>query len=262
MLSGILIAAAIIGGVGLFIGAFLGFAGKAFAVPVDEKEAAVRNLLPGANCGGCGFSGCDALASAIAKGEAPANACVVGGSSVASEVAAVMGTKAEKGVRKVAFVRCTGDCEKTSDLYEYTGTKGCMEASFAPSGGSKSCRYGCMGFGDCAAVCEFGALSIQKGIAVVDETKCKDCKKCIEACPKHLIIEVPAERVSRIGCANPGKGRAVIDTCKIGCISCQKCMKNCPAGAIDMMPGYPVIDYDKCTDCGLCSANCPRKCIV
>ncbi len=262
MLSGIIIAAAVIGGVGLFIGAFLGFAGTAFAVPVDEKEAAVRSLLPGANCGGCGYSGCDALAAAIAKGKAPVGACVVGGQPVADEIASALGTKAEKEERKVAFVRCSGDCEKTGNVYDYSGTKGCLEASFAPAGGPKSCRFGCTGFGDCVKACEFEAISIQKGIAVVDEEKCRDCKKCIEACPKHLIIEVPAGRISKIACVNPNKGKAVMENCKIGCISCQKCMKNCPAGAIDMTAGYPVIDYEKCTDCGTCKAGCPRKCIL
>ncbi len=261
-MNGIVIAAIMIGAVGLFVGVFLGVASKVFAVPVDEKEVAVRELLPGANCGACGYAGCDALAAAIAKGEAPIAACVVGGAPVASQIGEVMGQTAEVGERKVAFVRCTGDCEKTTDTYDYSGPKSCAAVKFAPGGGSKSCRYGCTGFGDCVNVCEFDAIHIVKGIAKVDEDKCKDCKKCIEACPKGMIIEVPAERVSHIGCVNPDRGKPVMDNCGVGCISCQKCVRTCENGAITMVGGFPVIDYSKCDDCGKCKEGCPRKCIV
>ena len=261
-MPGIMIAALMIGGVGLFVGAFLGFASKVFAVPVDAKEEAIREALPGANCGACGYSGCGALAAAIASGEAPVNACVVGQKPVAEKIASIMGTTADETQRMVAFVRCAGDCEKTTENYDYSGTKECAMVRFAPANGPKSCRFGCTGFGDCVKVCEYGALSIVNGIAHVDEEKCMGCKKCTAACPKGLISMVPYGAASHIACSNPEKGKPVMGACKVGCISCQKCVKNCPAEAITMPAGYPVIDYDKCTNCGLCKEDCPRKCIL
>ncbi|MEE1115211.1 MAG: RnfABCDGE type electron transport complex subunit B [Eubacterium sp.] len=258
----ILAATLMVGGVGLFVGVFLSIASKAFAVPVDEKEEAIKEALPGANCGGCGYSGCGALAGAIVRGEAPVNACVVGQKPVADAIAEIMGTTAGDAERKVAFVRCAGDCERTTEKYEYSGPKTCKNAKFAPSGGPKSCTYGCTGFGDCVNACEFGALSIVKGVAHVDESICVDCKKCMAACPKGLIIEIPAGRVSHISCVNPEKGKPVMQNCKIGCISCQKCVRTCTQGAITMQGGFPVIDYAKCTDCGACKEGCPRKCIL
>ncbi|MEE3420879.1 MAG: RnfABCDGE type electron transport complex subunit B [Lachnospiraceae bacterium] len=261
-MSGIVIAMLTVGGVGLVVGIFLSVASKAFAVPVDEKEEAINEVLPGANCGGCGFSGCAALAAAIARGDAPVNACVVGQQPVADQIAAIMGTTAGAAEKKVAFVRCAGDCDKTTENYVYSGPKKCANVRFAPAGGPKSCAFGCTGFGDCVAACQFDAMHIVRGIAQVDIDKCTDCKKCMAACPKGLIIEVPYKAVSHIGCVNPGKGKPVMSNCKIGCISCQKCMRNCPAQAITMDPGYPVIDYAKCTNCGKCRDDCPRHCIV
>ena len=261
-MSGIVLAVAVIGGVGLFIGLFLGFAGKKFDVPVDPKEIAVREVLPGANCGSCGYPGCDGLAAAIAKGDAPVSACPVGGEAVAQEIASVMGQSVEGTVRKVAFVRCHGDETLTGLRYHYTGPQRCVAAGYAPSGGPKSCRYGCNGFGDCVAVCDYDALHIVNGIAQVYEPNCRDCKKCIEVCPRHLIIEIPAGSGARIACHNPRKGKPVMDACKIGCIGCSKCSKVCPTEAITMEGTLPVIDYDKCTGCRTCVENCPRKCII
>ena len=147
MITGIVIAAVLVGGVGLFIGLFLGVAGKKFAVEVDEKEIKVREELPGNNCGGCGYPGCDGLAAAIAKGEAPVNACPVGGAAVAAKVAAIMGQEAGEAVRMTAFVKCAGDCERAAQSYEYSGVKDCKMAAMMQNGGSKACSYGCLGYG-------------------------------------------------------------------------------------------------------------------
>ncbi|MGI6021022.1 MAG: RnfABCDGE type electron transport complex subunit B [Lachnospiraceae bacterium] len=258
----IIIATIVIGGVGLFVGFFLGFASKAFHVEVDQKEIDIRACLPGANCGACGYPGCDGVAAAIAQGKAPVNACPVGGEEAANKIAEIMGATAGDSEKMVAFVRCTGDCEKTTEKYDYSGPKSCSEAFFVPSHGPKSCSFGCTGFGDCVAACGFDAISIERGIAKVDPEKCKDCKKCIDACPKGIIIEVPYGRNSHIACVNPTKGKPVMSACKASCIKCQKCAKQCPAGAIDFTKGYPTIDYSKCTDCGACKEACPRKCII
>lgn len=261
-MSDMVSAALLIGSVGLLAGIFLGFASRFFAVKTNQKELDIRRVLPGANCGACGYSGCDALAAAIASGEAPCNACVVGQKPVASQIEWIMGGKSGRVVRNVAFVRCSGDCGKTFDRYLYSGPRSCGAIRMAPGGGPKSCSYGCIGCGDCVAGCSYKAISIQHGLALVDEEKCLDCRQCINACPKGLIIEVPYFRAAHIACVNPDKGRAVTENCRAGCIGCGKCARNCPAGAISLSGGYPVIDYEKCTDCGLCRDNCPRKCIV
>lgn len=262
MINGILFSALLVGGIGVFVGIFLGIAGKKFAVEVDEKEEAIRAELPGNNCGGCGFAGCDGLAKAIANGTAPVNGCPVGGEPVGKKIAAIMGTSAGSGAKMVAFVHCSGDCEKTSDNYQYEGIKDCSMMQFVPTGGPKSCRFGCTGYGNCTKVCPFDAIHVINGVAVVDKEKCKACKKCIVACPKHLISLVPYDAVSHVACSTPEKGKQVMSVCESGCISCKKCEKNCPAGAINLENNKPSIDYDKCTNCGKCKEDCPRKCIL
>ena len=146
-ITGVLIAALIVGGTGVFIGVFLGIAGKKFAVEVDEREEAIMGVLPGNNCGGCGYPGCDGLAAAIAKGEAPVNGCPVGGEPVGKVIAAIMGQEVVETARQVAYVKCAGTCEKTKDNYEYTGVEDCEMMAFIPGSGAKNCTYGCMGFG-------------------------------------------------------------------------------------------------------------------
>ncbi len=261
-MTDVLFAALMIGGVGLVVGLFLGFASKVFAVKVNQKELDIMEVLPGANCGGCGYSGCAALAAALVRGDAKANACVVGQEEVANQIRWIIGGKSERVVRNVAFVRCSGDCNSTFDSYTYTGPKTCAAVALAPEGGPKSCSFGCVGCGDCVAGCEYGAIYIQRGVAVVDEEKCLDCRKCMKTCPKGLIIEVPYYRASHIGCVNPLRGKIVMDNCKVGCISCGKCARSCPSKAIELAGGFPVINYDLCNDCGTCRDNCPRHCIV
>lgn len=260
--TGIIIAAALVGGTGLLIGLFLGFAGKKFAVEVDEKEVAVREALPGNNCGGCGYAGCDGLAKAIVAGEAPANACPVGGEPVGKIIADIMGETVTAGRKMVAFVHCSGDCEKTTNNYEYDGVHDCGMMQFVPSGGPKSCHDGCTGYGSCAKACPFDAIRIVNGVAKVDRDVCKACKKCIAACPKHLISLVPYDAASHIACATREKGKVVMNACKVGCITCRKCEKNCPEQAIAIENNNPVIDYGKCTNCGKCKEDCPRGCII
>ena len=186
-ISGIILAAVVVGGTGLVISILLGIASEKFKVPVDEKEVAVRECLPGNNCGGCGYPGCDGLAAAIAKGEAPVNACPVGGEAVGKVIAGIMGQEVVESARMAAFVKCTGTCEKTKDNYNYTGVEDCEMMAFIPGGGSKACNYGCMGFGSCAAVCPENAISIVNGIAHIDEEACVGCGKCAKSCPAGCI---------------------------------------------------------------------------
>ena len=261
-ITGIIIAAAIVGGVGLFIGAFLGISGKAFAVEVDAREEAILNVLPGNNCGGCGYAGCSGLASAIVKGETGVSGCPVGGSSVATQIAAIMGEELTEQQRMVAFVKCSGTMEKANRDYQYYGVQDCKMMAYVQNGGPKSCNYGCMGYGSCVKACPFDAIHIVDKVAVVDKEACKACGKCIATCPKNLIELVPYEQQHLVQCNSKDKGKDVMAVCKAGCIGCKMCEKVCPAGAITVEDNIARIDSEKCTNCGLCAEKCPKKVIL
>lgn len=259
---GIVQAVAVVGGVGLFIGLFLGAAAIKFKVQVDEKEEAVLAALPGNNCGGCGFPGCSGLAAAIAKKEAPVNACPVGGEAVGKVIGEIMGVEAEVAIRQAAFVQCQGDCDKITLDYDYTGIEDCRMLSFVPNGGAKSCNYGCLGYGTCVEVCPFDAIHVENGVARVDKDKCKACGKCVEICPKHLISLIPYDAKYVVACSSKDKGPVTMKDCTVGCIGCQLCKKNCEAGAVEIRDFNAAIDYEKCVECGVCVEKCPRKSIV
>ncbi|SFG57228.1 electron transport complex, RnfABCDGE type, B subunit [Lachnospiraceae bacterium C7] len=262
-ITAILIAALVVGCVGILIGFFLGIAGEKFKVPVDEREEKILDVLPGNNCGGCGYAGCSSLAAAIAKGEAPVNQCPVGGAPVAALVGEIMGVKAEEGEKKVAFVKCAGTCDKAKSNYDYTGVKSCSALKFVPAGGPKACTYGCLGFGECVEACPFDAIHITEGgIAQVDPMACKACGKCIEACPQNIIELVPYNADHIVQCSSKDKGKDVMKACSVGCIACHLCEKNCPSDAIHVVDNIAYIDQDKCTGCGICAQKCPKKIIL
>ena len=259
----IIAAGVIVGLVGILLGLFLGISGEKFKVEVDPKEEAVLAELPGNNCGGCGYAGCSGLAAAIAKGEAPVGQCPVGGDPVAAKIGAIMGVSAEAGVKKVAFVKCAGTCEKAKSNYEYTGVEDCASMAFVPAGGSKACKYGCLGYGSCVKACPFDAIHVEEdGIAHVDVKKCKACGKCVAACPKGLIELVPYDTKHVVKCSSKDKGKDVMAACSVGCIGCMLCQKNCPEGAITVVNNIAHIDQSKCTGCGICAQKCPKKIIL
>ncbi len=261
-ITGILIAVVVVGGVGLFIGLFLGIAAIKFKVEVDEKEEAVLAELPGNNCGGCGYAGCSNLAAAIARGEAPVNACPVGGEPVGNRIAQIMGVSAGTSKKMVAFVKCNGTCEKTRNDYDYAGVKDCKIVGFVPNGGPKQCNSGCLGYGNCVKVCPFDAIHIVNGIAVVEEEKCKACGKCIAECPKNLIELIPYDAKHVVQCNSTDKGPVTMKACDTGCIACGLCVKVCPSDAITVENFHAHIDQEKCTGCGACKEKCPKKIII
>lgn len=256
------IAVAVVSITGLIIGILLGIAAKVFHVEVDERELFVRELLPGNNCGGCGYPGCDGLAKAIALGEAPVNACPVASGNIHDEIGKVMGVKATKADRKIAFVKCNGTCDKTEIKYNYYGISDCKQMAVAPGAGDKACSYGCLGGGSCVRACAFDAIHIVNGIAVVDKEKCVSCGKCVAECPKDLIEIVPAKAEHLVICNSNDKGKDVIASCSVGCIACMKCTKVCEFDAIHVADNLAKIDYAKCTNCGKCAEVCPRKIIA
>ena len=263
MVTGIIIAAAVVGILGILIGIFLGIASEKFKVEVDEKEILVRNELPGNNCGGCGYAGCDALAKAIAAGQAEVGACPVGGASTAEKIGAIMGVAGGTAEKKVAFVKCKGTCDKTKVQYNYYGVDDCKKVSVVPGAGEKACTYGCMGYGSCVKACAFDAIHVVDGVAVVDKEKCVACGKCVSSCPNHLIELVPYKAEHLVQCSSHDKGKDVKSVCESGCIGCTLCTKQCEFDAIHMEDNLAVIDYEKCTNCGKCAEKCPdRKSVV
>ncbi len=262
MLTPILIAAGIVAGVGLVVGIFLGVSGKLLAVPTDERVEAIRECLPGNNCGGCGYSGCDALAAAIAAGEAPPTACPVGGQAASDGISAVLGVEATAAVRKVAFVTCSGSCDKTRFIYHYYGEDDCHRVAFAPGRGSKACAWGCTGLGSCARACPFNAISVVNGRAVVDPATCRGCGVCVATCPNHLIELIPADAAFAVRCASREKGKSVRAMCDVGCIGCGLCARICPQGAVTVVENVSHIDQSLCIKCGKCAEKCPAKVIV
>lgn len=248
---------------GLVFGAGLAYAAQKFAVEVDQRETDILDVLPGANCGGCGFPGCGGLASAIVAGNAPVNACPVGGAAVAEKVSAIMGVEAQAGEKQVARVLCNGTSTNAKDRAKYNGILDCKAAAMVAGGGPKACEFGCMGLGTCEKVCPFDAIHVlEDGIAHVDPEKCVSCGKCIEACPKGIIELVPMSKEVVVDCINKNKGKDVKVNCNVGCIACGICEKNCPFDAIHVENNVAKIDYSKCTGCMVCVEKCPTKAIA
>lgn len=259
----ILIAALVLGGLGLIFGLLLTLANKVFEVPSDPRRDAVRNCLPGANCGGCGYAGCDALADAIAQGKAPVNACPVGGAAVAKQVAEIMGVEdTPVETRNVATVVCQGSLDRCKTKFPYHGIQDCVAATLM-NDGNRACKYACLGLGTCVRACKFDAIHIDEysKIAKVDPEKCQSCGACVKACPKEVLSLQPETLPVRLLCRAAEEGFLVSDNCKIGCIGCELCKEACKFDAITIQNHLPVIDREKCTSCMICAETCPTGAI-
>ena len=257
----IVVTTLVIVAIGIVVGAGLVFTSKKFAVEVDEREVAVREKLPGNNCGACGYAGCDALAAAIAAGNAPVNACPVGGAPTAEAIGDIMGTTAAAAERKIAFVACKGNCDVTKNQGKYIGVQDCRAAVLSGMNMTE-CTYGCLGLGSCVDVCPEQAISIRNGVAVVNRSRCVSCGLCAKTCPRGLISLVPESRIIRVQCSNKDKGPLVKKVCAAGCIGCGLCVKQCEHEAIEFDGTLARINPEKCTLCGKCAAKCPAKVIM
>ncbi len=256
----VLIALAVVSAVGLIAGVSLALISKFFGVAGDEKVKAVRECLPGVNCGACGYKGCDDYAAAVAEGKAKPDLCIPGAKDTADALGELLGIEIEPPRDVVAFVHCNGHCEATGKRAEYEGVSSCQAAAKL-YGGPDDCLYGCMGFGDCAGACPVHAICIDDGIAHVNVNVCIGCGLCTETCPKHIISLIPRNVGTVVMCNNKDKGADARKACKNACIACKKCEKTCPEGAITVKDNLAVIDYGKCTSCGACVECCPTGCL-
>lgn len=267
MLNAVIVVAVL----GAIFGLILAVAGKKLAVEADPRIDQIIALLPGANCGSCGFAGCGNMAEAIVSGEAPdASKCAACPSENKDKILAIMGKAVEASdgpkIRYIPRLHCNGCTANRKEIKNYQGIHNCYVAA-KTLGGPGQCNFGCFGFGACADACSFGALHIgDMGLPEIDYDKCVGCGACVKACPQLLLELVDASKKVFLQCNNREKGKPAMTNCNVSCISCGMCAKNCPKGAITMEDGVngsiPVIDYDKCVGCGLCVSKCPRHCLV
>lgn len=255
----ILIPVLIVAAIAALLGIALSVLSSIFAVKTDEKEAKIREALPGANCGACGYSGCDGYAAAIASGEAAPNLCAPGGKATASSLSEILGTEISV-TETAAFVGCGGTDENCVSRFNYTGLTSCAGAMML-YGGAGVCPSSCIGFGDCAAVCQNDAIVLENGVARVIQSLCSGCKECVAACPKHLISVGEKKPKAHIVCSNTEKGAVAKKSCNVSCIGCKICEKNCPEKAICVKDNLAVVSESLCTGCGICADKCPRNCI-
>mgnify|MGYP002559684789 FL=1 len=238
----------------------LAYLGKKLAVSRDERIDQVRDCLSGANCGACGYAGCDGFATALVEGKAELSSCNATSKEKKEEIAEILGLT-DTGEATKVVVCCHGG-QDAKDKYDYVGYGDCRSMELL-AGGRKQCAWGCLGTGSCVDACQHHAVTVkQKGYSEVSLSKCISCGRCISVCPKKIIKRIPASATYYVACSNHQKGKEVRELCSKGCIACGLCVKQCEVGAITIVDNLATIDYTKCINCGKCAAKCPQRCIV
>jgi electron transport complex protein RnfB len=245
---------------GALFGLGLALAARKFAVEHDQRVDRIESLLPGANCGGCGYAGCIGFARALVEGQASPADCAPGGVDMANQIAEILGLGKIEKTAAVAVVGCRGG-DRVAAKITYHGINSCKALTLL-SDNIRECRYGCIGLGSCVEACPFDAIEMAEGCAVVNDAKCTGCGQCVGACPKGIVYLVPKTKKVRVACSSRDKGKSVKAICEVGCISCGLCAKNCPVKCIELEDGLAVIDHEKCINCGICAAKCPTDSIV
>lgn len=243
--------------IGLLCAALLVVASKVFHVEVDERVTQVRECLAGANCGGCGFAGCDDYANALVEDPTlSCTKCAPAGAAAAEQIAEILGRSAGSTEPQVAQVMCNGVCGKSRTILEWQGLQSCKGAKgwFSTP---NACMYGCIGLGDCANACQFDAIGVVNGVATVNRNNCVACGSCVAVCPQSIIKLVPQKSQVHVLCSSTDKGAVARKNCDNACIGCMKCTKACNFGAITVEDFKASIDYSKCKSCGMCVTQCP-----
>lgn len=253
---------ALMAAVGLVGSVLLSLVSKKLAIGEDERLTYLVSILPGANCGSCGYAGCEQYAKALMSGASP-NACTPGGARVAEELAAFLGVESTGVVQREAFVACLGSYDRLDPKLEWRGENSCRVYStlFYTS---LSCPFACLGFGDCQAVCPFDAITVKDGLASIDPSLCTGCGACTRICP-HNVIKVidggDSKNVAVVTCRNTMNGKKTRQVCPVGCIGCKKCQRACPSEAITVENNLARIDPLACTGCNTCVETCPTGAI-
>lgn len=246
---------------GLLFGIGLAYANRVFFVKTDPRVDKLAAVLPGANCGVCGFAGCSALAEALAEGKVAPEMCIPGGHNVHEKVAKILGVQAKVKTKMTATLICNGG-RAAPDRFVYKGPKDCVAADMFLAG-QKACEFGCLGFASCVKVCPFGAMRMgPNDLPIIDPNLCTACNKCVEICPKKILILRPAKSHIWVACNSTDKAAVVMKACGHGCIACGKCVTACKFDAIKVIDNLAKIDYNKCTNCRQCVEVCPTKVIL
>lgn len=243
MLEAIILAAAFVVIVALVLGVVIGVMAKLFAVDTDPKVEMVADLLPGANCGGCGFAGCNDFAKALAAGDAAPDDCPVCSDGIRADIAKCLGLAAEAKEKQVAVVLCAGDDSVAKKSAPYNGVNDCRSANLI-AGGPKDCKYGCLGLGTCVRACPFGAIMLKNGLAVVDPQLCVGCGKCVATCPRGIIVMAPASAKAHVFCNSPEKAPVKKKACSVSCVGCRKCVKAAEDGQMEMDGFLARVNYE------------------
>jgi Na+-translocating ferredoxin:NAD+ oxidoreductase RNF subunit RnfB len=256
-----LLTAITIGGMGAVCGTALAMAAKFLAVHEDPRVESAIDMMPGANCGGCGFAGCSEYARAVALDGAEITLCAPGGAVLVSDLSKLMGVEASAAEKKVAVVMCGGNAENAPRKSTYNGVADCSAAATVGAG-DKICQHGCLGYASCSRACPVDAIEISNGLATVHADLCIGCSKCVRTCPRHLIKMVPASRSIHVLCSSKDKGPVVKKACSVGCIGCTICTKLAENESIKMQGFLAIVDYEKDLENEAVIEKCPGKCIV
>ena len=252
--------------IGVVAAVILYFVAQKFKVEEDPRIDEVEKLLPGANCGGCGFAGCRAMSEALVTRDNIASLyCPVAGGEVMTSIANFLGKTAPEKAPQVATLLCGGTCQKRPKINHYDGALSCAVVNTFYIG-ETGCAFGCIGYGDCVQACKFGAMALnpETGLVEIDPDKCTACGACVKTCPKGLIElrkKWPKNRAIYVACRSKNRGSVVMKVCKAGCIGCGKCAKVCPFGAITIDSYLAYINPDKCKLCRKCVNECPTGAI-
>ncbi len=245
-------------GLGLVTATILAMASRVFHVDEDPRVEAVMEVLPGANCGGCGYAGCEGYAIAVVTDpDIPANKCCAGGEGTSIAVGNLTGKTVTASEPLRSFRRCDKVAGNVALRYDYQGIPSCAAAALLFEG-SDACTFSCLGYGDCAEICPFEAITMHDGLSHVNWNKCIGCGLCVNACPRNTLELIPMRSRLAIFCSTKNKLKAVMEVCEAGCINCGKCVKKCPANAISNKSGRIEIDHILCLSYG---PDCKMACI-